>query len=166
MLMHDTTVDRTTDGFGELSQFTLSELRALDAGSWHSQQFANEKNPDVFGGDRYHASEYLAECASEGRRATSGRGGNPAPPRRSFASVISCPATENPQPRPGRPYRMSRFATWTGSRRLLPTPRLPFGKARISSSCLADSRTVSARFPRFAQGGCELTGVAQTMLSG
>jgi glycerophosphoryl diester phosphodiesterase len=32
VVMHDTTVDRTTDGTGELRQMTLAEVQALDAG--------------------------------------------------------------------------------------------------------------------------------------
>lgn len=33
VIMHDETVDRTTDGSGKVSDLTLAELRALDAGS-------------------------------------------------------------------------------------------------------------------------------------
>ena len=32
VLMHDLTVDRTTNGHGELAKMTLAELQALDAG--------------------------------------------------------------------------------------------------------------------------------------
>lgn len=39
--MHDETVDRTTDGHGEIQQLTLNELKQLDAGSWF------QKNPSV-----------------------------------------------------------------------------------------------------------------------
>ena len=35
ILMHDETVDRTTNGSGPLSQFTLSELGKLDAAAKH-----------------------------------------------------------------------------------------------------------------------------------
>ena len=34
IVMHDETVDRTTDGHGEIQQLTLNELKQLDAGSW------------------------------------------------------------------------------------------------------------------------------------
>ena len=33
VVIHDTTVDRTTNGSGPLADFTLAELRALDAGN-------------------------------------------------------------------------------------------------------------------------------------
>ena len=39
VLMHDDTVDRTTDGSGRVSDFSLHELRALDAGSWYHESF-------------------------------------------------------------------------------------------------------------------------------
>lgn len=32
VVMHDATVDRTTDGTGTVAELTLAELRALDAG--------------------------------------------------------------------------------------------------------------------------------------
>ena len=34
--MHDTAVDRTTNGTGEVRDKTLSEIKSLDAGSWSS----------------------------------------------------------------------------------------------------------------------------------
>src|SRR5690606_16349844 len=45
VIMHDETVDRTTDGTGKVSEMDLEEIRALDAGSWKSQEFAGEKVP-------------------------------------------------------------------------------------------------------------------------
>lgn len=45
--LHDSTVDRTTDGTGRVSELTLSEIRQLDAGSWFDPQFAGEKVPTV-----------------------------------------------------------------------------------------------------------------------
>ena len=39
VLIHDVTVDRTTDGSGEVRAFTLEELRKLDAGSWKDRAF-------------------------------------------------------------------------------------------------------------------------------
>ena len=45
VLIHDTTVDRTTDGSGKVGDFTFEELRSLDAGSWKGEQFAGEQIP-------------------------------------------------------------------------------------------------------------------------
>ncbi|WP_020569469.1 glycerophosphodiester phosphodiesterase family protein [Neolewinella persica] len=47
MVMHDATVDRTTNGTGNVSEMTYSELRALDAGSWFGPEFAGEKIPTL-----------------------------------------------------------------------------------------------------------------------
>ncbi|GIO26385.1 glycerophosphodiester phosphodiesterase family protein [Ornithinibacillus bavariensis] len=45
--IHDETVDRTTNGEGEVSQFTLAELEQLDAGSWFSNEYQGEKIPTL-----------------------------------------------------------------------------------------------------------------------
>jgi len=49
VLMHDSTVDRTSDGTGKVSDFTLAEIRKLDAGSWKGKQFARERIPTLEG---------------------------------------------------------------------------------------------------------------------
>ncbi len=43
VVIHDDTVDRTTDGQGRVADFTLNELRALDAGSWFSPKYEGER---------------------------------------------------------------------------------------------------------------------------
>jgi glycerophosphoryl diester phosphodiesterase len=45
IVMHDDTVDRTTNGTGPVGSHTLAELRALDAGAWFGAQFAGERIP-------------------------------------------------------------------------------------------------------------------------
>ena len=47
VLLHDKTVDRTTDGKGEVAELTLAELSKLDAGSWKGKQFAGEPVPTL-----------------------------------------------------------------------------------------------------------------------
>jgi len=47
VLMHDSKVDRTTNGTGKVSGFTLAEIRKLDAGSWKGKQFAGERIPTL-----------------------------------------------------------------------------------------------------------------------
>jgi glycerophosphoryl diester phosphodiesterase len=46
-LLHDDTLDRTTDGHGRADALTWSELAKLDAGSWHSAAFAGEPLPTL-----------------------------------------------------------------------------------------------------------------------
>ena len=47
VVIHDETLDRTTDGSGEVFQFTLAELHDLDAGSWFDPSFAGEAIPTL-----------------------------------------------------------------------------------------------------------------------
>lgn len=47
VVIHDATVDATTDGKGLVSQMTLKELRALDAGSWFGERFAGVRVPTL-----------------------------------------------------------------------------------------------------------------------
>lgn len=46
-LLHDDTLDRTTDGHGRADAFTWAELAKLDAGSWHSAAYAGEPIPSL-----------------------------------------------------------------------------------------------------------------------
>ncbi|HEY7496368.1 MAG TPA: glycerophosphodiester phosphodiesterase family protein [Candidatus Tectomicrobia bacterium] len=45
VVMHDDTVDRTTDGSGPVAHYTLAELQALDAGAWFGAAFTGERIP-------------------------------------------------------------------------------------------------------------------------
>ena len=47
VVIHDKTLERTTDGHGLVSEFTLSELKKLDAGSWFSSEFKGEAVPTL-----------------------------------------------------------------------------------------------------------------------
>lgn len=47
VLMHDVTVDRTTNGSGTVSELTLEEIKRLDAGSWKSNHFEREEVPTL-----------------------------------------------------------------------------------------------------------------------
>lgn len=44
-VMHDPTVDRTTDGSGRFADMTADEIDKLDAGSWFGPAFAGERVP-------------------------------------------------------------------------------------------------------------------------
>jgi glycerophosphoryl diester phosphodiesterase len=45
LLIHDETLERTTDGRGPVAARTAAELDRLDAGSWFSARFAGERIP-------------------------------------------------------------------------------------------------------------------------
>jgi glycerophosphoryl diester phosphodiesterase len=45
VLIHDTTVDRTTNGTGKVGDLTFEQLRSLDAGSWKGEQYVGEPIP-------------------------------------------------------------------------------------------------------------------------
>jgi len=47
VLMHDSTVDRTTNGTGAVDSLTLAQIKTLDAGSWFSPAFAGEQVPTL-----------------------------------------------------------------------------------------------------------------------
>lgn len=40
VIMHDASVDRTTNGAGDVADLTLEQIKSLDAGSWYSSDFA------------------------------------------------------------------------------------------------------------------------------
>lgn len=42
ILLHDPTLERTTNGKGRAADFAWEELRKLDAGAWHSRAFVGE----------------------------------------------------------------------------------------------------------------------------
>ncbi|GAB2461810.1 glycerophosphodiester phosphodiesterase [Xylanimonas ulmi] len=47
VVIHDETVDDTTDGRGEVAEMSLTDLRALDAGGWFAPAFAGERIPTL-----------------------------------------------------------------------------------------------------------------------
>lgn len=47
IVIHDETVDRTTDGTGNVRELTLTEIKQLDAGSWFSDDFKGVKVPTM-----------------------------------------------------------------------------------------------------------------------
>lgn len=47
VVVHDFTVDKTTDGQGAVKSLTLAQLRALDAGGWFADEFAGERIPTL-----------------------------------------------------------------------------------------------------------------------
>ncbi len=47
VVIHDETLERTTSGSGLVSDFTLAQLKELDAGSWFNPRFAGEHIPTL-----------------------------------------------------------------------------------------------------------------------
>ncbi|MDB5165521.1 MAG: glycerophosphodiester phosphodiesterase [Candidatus Saccharibacteria bacterium] len=47
MIMHDTTIDRTTNGSGALKDHTYAELKMLDAGSWFGTNYKDQTIPSL-----------------------------------------------------------------------------------------------------------------------
>ena len=60
VVIHDKSVDRTTNGSGLVSQMSLSELKKLDAGSWYNKKFKNQRIPLL--------SEVLALVTAKGTK--------------------------------------------------------------------------------------------------
>lgn len=47
VVIHDETIDRTSNGAGYVKDYTLQELRAFDFGSWFSSKFEDESIPTL-----------------------------------------------------------------------------------------------------------------------
>ena len=62
VVIHDATVDRTTDGKGAVASLTLEQVRRLDAGAWFHRDFAGERVPTL--------DETLALVVARERRPT------------------------------------------------------------------------------------------------
>ena len=68
MLMHDAQVNRTTNGSGRVAGKSFAELAQLDAGSWHSPEYAGEGVPAFARvaawliANRHHANVEIKPC--------------------------------------------------------------------------------------------------------
>ena len=58
VLLHDATVNRTSNGTGNISEMTLEQVRQLDFGSWKSEAYAGELIPTF--------EEFIALCVEIG----------------------------------------------------------------------------------------------------
>lgn len=111
VLIHDETLERTTDGRGRVADASDAELARLDAGSWHGARFAGEPLPSF--GDAAELCQALglwqfrdqAVPRTRGRnRAQGGAGGaravgRPAPPLLSSFSLEALAAAREAAPR-------------------------------------------------------------------
>lgn len=58
VLLHDNTIDRTSNGTGNISNMTYEEVSALDFGSWFNEKYTGEKIPTF--------EEFIALCRDLG----------------------------------------------------------------------------------------------------
>ena len=54
VLLHDLTIDRTSNGTGRIDQMTLAQVRTYDFGNWKSEQYRGERIPTF--------EEFIALC--------------------------------------------------------------------------------------------------------
>ena len=47
VVIHDATLERTTNGHGPVRDYTMEELKQLDAGGWFHSDFANQRLPEL-----------------------------------------------------------------------------------------------------------------------
>ncbi|CAD6531541.1 Glycerophosphodiester phosphodiesterase, cytoplasmic [Paraburkholderia kirstenboschensis] len=57
-LLHDDTLERTTNGYGAAAVYTWAQLAMLDAGAWYGPQFAGTRLPTL--------ADAAARCARDG----------------------------------------------------------------------------------------------------
>lgn len=112
ILMHDSTLERTTNASGSASALTLLELARLDAGSWHGKEHAGEPVPTLEQIARYTLENGIASnieikptpgdehrtgelVANEAARLWAGQ---PIPPLLSSFSLVSLSAARAAQP--------------------------------------------------------------------
>ncbi len=73
IILHDPWLQRTTSGRGLVSSKNLKQIKALDAGSWHSPRFAGERVPtleevlDTFGVKTHYVIELKFYRPNPGR---------------------------------------------------------------------------------------------------
>lgn len=58
VLLHDNTIDRTSDGFGTISEMTYADVKAYDFGAWYGEKYAGTQIPTF--------EEYLLACRNLG----------------------------------------------------------------------------------------------------
>ena len=77
VLMHDASLERTTNGSGLVCERNISQLESLDAGAWHSETFRGERIPRLTSISRYlHSIGMMANVeikACPGREVETGR---------------------------------------------------------------------------------------------
>src|SRR4030095_8066075 len=73
VVIHDWTLDRTTDGSGPVGARSLAELRTLDAGAWFASAFKGERVPTLaegLGGAQLPVNVELKPLGDDGLEAS------------------------------------------------------------------------------------------------
>jgi glycerophosphoryl diester phosphodiesterase len=73
VILHDTTVDRTTDGTGAVRSLTADQVAGLDAGSWFAPAYAGQRVPTLaaqLDGLKTRGGNLLLEVKGEHTRAS------------------------------------------------------------------------------------------------
>ncbi|MFG1816477.1 glycerophosphodiester phosphodiesterase [Kribbella sp. NPDC049174] len=73
VILHDTTVDRTTDGTGAVRSLTAAQVAGLDAGSWFAPAYAGQRVPTLasqLDGLKTRGGNLLLEVKGEHTRAS------------------------------------------------------------------------------------------------
>ena len=129
VLMHDATVDRTTDGHGRLSSLTLAQVQSLDAGSWFDAEYAGTRVPTLrrvprcagrVGAPRDRRIQGGVGCRGRGGRRRRGHVPQSRAARRRVE--LRCP---HPRRWRGRPPRSSRACSSSGTSRPMSCARRP-----------------------------------------
>ena len=67
VVFHDDTIDRTSDGEGEINDYTLEELKALDTGTWFNEENPDSADPAFEGAQILTLDELLAHFGHDAR---------------------------------------------------------------------------------------------------
>ena len=60
VVIHDDTLDRTTNLSGKVADYTLAQIQSADAGTWKAPHWAGAHVPTL--------SEAILQCKSQGKR--------------------------------------------------------------------------------------------------
>lgn len=67
VVFHDDTIGRTSDGEGEINDYTLQELKALDTGTWFNEQNPDSADPTFAGAQILTLDELLTHFGHDAR---------------------------------------------------------------------------------------------------
>ena len=90
VIMHDRTINRTTNGQGKISDFTLAEIKKLDAGSWKSEEFKGETVPTLDEALTVFQKKRLAQYSPQRWRGDGQKSGRSCCKTQPDSSILSC----------------------------------------------------------------------------